>query len=49
MDFIGFFERFAYRNIYIYYLVDYFLKHLHLYLTFGASTNNVIILFDHYL
>lgn len=48
IDFIGFFERSAYGNSYIYYLVDYFSKHIYSYSTAGASTNNVILLFDHY-
>ena len=49
MDFIGLFEKSVYGNTYIYNLVDYFLRHIYLYPTSEAGTNDVIILFDHYL
>lgn len=49
MDFIGLFEKSAYNNTYIYNLVNYFLKHIYLYLIFGADINNIIILFNYYL
>lgn len=49
MDFISTFERFAYGNTYIYNLIDYFLKHMYLYPTAGAGTNDIIFLFDYYL
>lgn len=49
MEFIGSFERSAYGNTYIYNLVDYFSRHMYLYSTSGAGTNNVIISFDHSL
>ena len=49
MDFIGPFERFAYGNTYIYNLVDYFLRHIYPHPTANTGTNNVILLFNHYL
>ena len=49
IDFISLFERSAYRNTYIYNLVSFFLRCVYFHLTTGASTNNVILLFDHYL
>ena len=49
MDFIGLFKKFAYGHTYIYNLVDYFSRHMYPYSTSRAGTNNVIILFDHYL
>ena len=49
MDFIGLFEKYVYENIYIYNLVDYFLRHMYPYLIAGVDINNVIFLFDYYL
>ena len=49
MDFIGPFKRSAYSSTYIYNLIDYFSRHMYPHLTSGAGTNNVIILFNHYL
>lgn len=49
IDFISLFKRFAYRNIYFYNLIDYFLKYIYLYSIVGNSKDNVIILFDYYL
>ena len=49
IDFIGPFEKSAYGNTYIYNLLDYFLRHMYPYPTSGAGTNDVIILFNHYL
>ena len=49
IDFISPFEKFAYGNTYIYNLVDYFSRHMYPHPTFKAGTNDVIILFDHYL
>lgn len=49
IDFIGLFERFTYKNIYIYNLVDSFSKYIYLYSTFGVGTNNIISLFDYYV
>lgn len=47
-DFIGLFERFAYKNTYIYNLVGYFSRYIDLYLTFKACISDIIILFDYY-
>lgn len=49
MNFIGLFRKFAYGNIYIYNLLNYFSRHIYFYSTFEASINDVIILFDQYL
>ncbi len=49
MDFISPFIKSGYGNTYIYNLIDYFLRHMYLYPISGAYTNNIIILFDHYL
>ena len=49
IDFIGPFEKFIYGNTYIYNLIDYFLRHIYPHPTFEAGTNNVIVLFHHYL
>ncbi len=49
MDFIGLFQKFAYRYTYINHLIDYFSRHMYLYPTSSAGTNNLIILFDYYL
>lgn len=49
MDFISFYKRSAYRNIYIYQLIDYFSRHMYPHRTAGAGTDNVIFLFDDYL
>ena len=48
MDFIGHFKKFAYGNTYIYNLLDHFLWYMYPHPTFGAHTNNIIILFDYY-
>lgn len=47
-DFIGFFKRFSYKNIYIYNLVNNFLKHIYPHPTVNASIKNVIFLFNFY-
>lgn len=49
INFISFFERFIYDNIYIKTLVDCFSRYMYLYPIFKATINNVIILFDYYL
>ena len=48
MDFIGRFDRSAYRNTYIHNLVDYFSRHMYSHSTVGAGRNDVILSFDHY-
>lgn len=50
MDFISLFEKCVYRNTYIYNLIyDFLTKHIYYGPTFDVGTNNVNILFDHYL
>lgn len=50
MDFISLFKKCVYRNTYIYNLIDDFsTKYIYYGPTFGVGTNNIIILFDHYL
>ena len=49
INFISPFKKSAYGNTYIYNLVDYFLRHMYPHPRFGDDTNNIIILFDHYL
>ena len=49
IDFIGPFKKSAYDNIYICNLVDYFSRHIYPYPTLEADTDDVILLFDHYL
>lgn len=49
INFLSFFERFIYKNTYIYHLIDYVLRHIYSYLTTGTSTNDIILLIDYYL
>lgn len=49
IDFIDFFERSVYRNIYIYNLIDYFLRHIYLHPTSDTYINNIILSFNYYL
>ena len=49
IDFISSFKKSAYSNIYIYNLVNYFLRHIYSHPTSRPGTNDVIILFDYYL
>ena len=49
MDFIGPFEKSAYRNTHIYNLIDYFFKHMYPHSSPSTGGNNIISLFDHYL
>lgn len=49
INFIGPFERFTYRNTYIYNLVNHFLRYIYPYFTVGININNIILLFNYYL
>ena len=49
IDFIDLFKKSAYGNTYIYNLEDYYSRHMYPYPSSKAGTNNIIILFDHYL
>lgn len=48
IDFINLFKKFAYINIYIYNLVNYFTTYIYLYFTPSADENNVILSFNYY-
>ena len=49
MNFISPFKKSAYGNTNIYNLVNYFSRHISLYLTLGTSKDNIVSSFDHYL
>ena len=49
MDFIGHYEKLAYRNTYICILVDYFSRYMYLHFIPGVDENDIILLFDYYL
>lgn len=49
IDFIDFFERSIYGNIYIYNLVNYFSKRMYPHTSTGVDIKNIIFLFDYYL
>ncbi len=43
INFINLYEKFVYRNIYIYNLVEYFLRHIYYHPTICANINNIIL------
>lgn len=49
MNFIDFFKKFIYKNIYIYNLVIYFFKYIYPYYNQNANRDNIILLFNYYL
>ena len=49
MDLISPFEKFPYGNTHIYYLINYFSRHIYPHHTLGAGRDNVILSFDYYL
>lgn len=49
IDLISPFKKSVYSNSYIYNLIDNLLRHMYPHMTYKTCTNNVIILFNHYL